>query len=250
MELSFEGPVVGGRQFSLIRQILLSDTNPTGLLRMDAISRLLQDAATQDIVESGISDEAGGWILRSLEVAIKRPVNYLDTLSISTWCSGISRSWAQRRTQISLDGEAVIEAQAIWVQVNASTGFPMTLSDKFWEIYGPSAGDKKVSARPRLKRPLPAEYEMVQIPLRYSDLDVMGHLNNAIHTSFLEEVLASTATETNRSGRRPTAWRIEFFEETSPTIPVSIYWTTENGTLSGWMKQGEKLCAAAEVELA
>ena len=42
-----------GRTFSVAYRIRLSDMDETGRLRLDAVARFLQDAATDDVEETG-----------------------------------------------------------------------------------------------------------------------------------------------------------------------------------------------------
>ena len=78
-----------------------------------------------------------------------------ENLSLTTFCSGTGRSWAERRTSISGDRGGSVEAVSLWVQVDAATDRIRALGDEFHQIYGDAAGGRRVSAR--LSLPGPAD---------------------------------------------------------------------------------------------
>ena len=59
-----------GRLYSHERRVRLSDAGPDAGLRLDGVARYLQDAATDDWADSGLSPE-GTWVVRrtALQVA-------------------------------------------------------------------------------------------------------------------------------------------------------------------------------------
>ena len=67
---------------------------------------------------------------------------YLDWLTLATWCSGLGPRWAERR--YSMTGErGVVEAATLWVHVDMTTMKPVALPAGFEEQFGrrgPRAG--------------------------------------------------------------------------------------------------------------
>ncbi len=76
----------------------------------------------------------------------------------------------------------------MWVHVDTVTGRPARLGEEFDRIYGEAAGGRTVSSRLSLGGP-PSEATVRTWPVRRSDLDVFGHVNNAVLWSVLEEAL-------------------------------------------------------------
>lgn len=186
-----------GRTVSSARAVRLGDVSPRGRLRLDALACYLQDVANDDARSSGIADP-DGWVVRRTAFLIDRHAVLAETVTLTTFCSGIGPRWAERRTVIRGDRGAVAEAVSLWVAVDAGTGRPRRLDADFAAVYGPSAGGRTVSARlvhqdptrdPRDDRgedPAPG----LPFPLRFADFDPFGHVNNAVHWAMLEEVLA------------------------------------------------------------
>ncbi len=168
-----------GRTFSNHRKIRLADTGPNGLLRVDGAARFLQDVATDDWEDSGI-DPGSTWVVRrtALRVALDgRWPRLSETIEVTTWCGGYGAAWAERRTDFSIDGATLIEAAALWVPINRQ-GKPQRVSSNFLAVYGEACDGRKVPGR--IPTPeLPTTAEVRPWTLRQSDLDIVGHVNNA-----------------------------------------------------------------------
>lgn len=180
-----------GRRFQHSAEVRLGDTDPRGRLRLDATARLLQDVANDDARDAGL-DNAGGWVVRRTLIDVRRPAELAERLSLTTFCGGIGRSWAERRTSITGDRGAAIEAVSLWVQVDVERGRPTALGDTFHERYGEASGGRTVSSRLSLAAP-PPETSRAPWFVRAADLDVFGHANNAVAWTVLEERLADAA---------------------------------------------------------
>ncbi|MEO1056112.1 MAG: acyl-ACP thioesterase domain-containing protein [Actinomycetota bacterium] len=169
------------------RRVRLGDVDIDAALRLDATARYLQDVATDDAADAALGD-AYGWVVRRTMIAVHTPARLGERVELATFCSGTGRSWAERRTIISGNRGAHLDAVALWIRVDPTTGRPTGLGDDFMAIYGPAAADRRVSTRLQLDDP-PAETERRPWPLRQTDLDPLGHVNNAAQWAALEEIL-------------------------------------------------------------
>jgi len=177
-----------GRVFHGRQRVRLGDIDPVGRLRLDAVARYLQDVANDDAYDSGIANPAE-WVVRRTVVEIRRSAVLREDLDLATFCSGTGASWAERRTVIRGELGAEIDAASLWIQVDAASGRPARLTPDFAAVYGPSAGGRVVRARLRLTEDVPDEATDRPFAVRRADLDVMGHVNNAVYWAMLEEVL-------------------------------------------------------------
>lgn len=175
-------------------EVRLGDTDPAGQLRLDAIAQMLQNVANDDARDAALPN-ANGWVVRRTLIDVRRAATLGERLALTTFCAGTGRSWAERRTSIAGDGGAEIEAASLWVQVDTSSGRPQTLGAEFHAIYGATAAGRVVSSRLSLPGPTPATATDAWT-VRAADLDVFGHVNNAVAWAVLEEALAG------RGGRR------------------------------------------------
>ena len=162
---------------------------PAGRLRLDAIARYLQEAAEDDVIDSGLREPAA-WLLRRCTMRIDAYPHQGEEVKVRTFCSGTGPRWAERTTTLASASADLIQARAIWVAMSPA-GRPTELGAKFRSIYAASAEGRSVSAR--LSLPAPSQsLPRRPWPLRASDFDIAGHVNNAIHWSALEDVLAGT----------------------------------------------------------
>jgi acyl-ACP thioesterase len=175
-----------GRTYALQRYVRLGDVNPYGRMRLDSVARAIQDIATADAADA-LTGSAFAYVLRRLWIDMPQTPVLSERLTMTTFCGGTARSWAERRTSIVGDRGARIEAAAIWVAID-ETGKPSRLPDDFVAAYSEAAAGRRVDAR--LNHPAPPETAASQTwPIRYADLDTLGHVNNAAHWSAVEDVL-------------------------------------------------------------
>jgi acyl-ACP thioesterase len=156
-------------------------------MRLDEIARWLQDVAFGDLVDAGLSGE-GFWIVRRTRLRVERFPRFAEELRLSTFCTGASALAAERTTRIEGTEGAALEAVSIWVNVDPETRMPARLPDGFFTAYGESVAGRK--ARGRLRHPPPPE-DATSRPwtFRHTDLDLAGHVNNAVYWEIVEECL-------------------------------------------------------------
>jgi acyl-ACP thioesterase len=178
---------VAGRVFAAERRVRLGDVSPRGRLRLDAIVRYLQDVADDDTRAAGFVD-AQGWVVRRTVVEVLSFPTFLEPVALRTWCSGTGGRWAERRTSLRGEGGGHVEAATLWVHLDPAAMRPRPLPEQFHAIFGPSAGGRTV--RPRLLHAeSPSEGEVARRgwPLRFTDFDVLGHVNNAAYWAVVED---------------------------------------------------------------
>jgi acyl-ACP thioesterase len=120
---------------------------------------------------------------------------YLQEIDLTTWCGGVGSHWAERRTRISaVDGTVLIDAAALWVHVDEATLQPSRVPDDVAALLLASAAGRQVNARLILREKEFATGNTVMPqdwPLRFSDFDAVGHMNNAAYWEIIEESLAA-----------------------------------------------------------
>jgi acyl-ACP thioesterase len=109
-----------------------------------------------------------------------------ERVALRTWCSGVGPRTAERRTTLEGDRGGAVQAVAVWAHLDPQTGLPARLSESFHEVYGPSAGPGRPDHRLRHPPP-PEDAERLPWTFRAADLDVAGHVNNAVYWEALEE---------------------------------------------------------------
>ena len=181
-----------GREFTARRRVRLGDATPNGRLRLDALARYLQDVSNDDTRGAEWSDPHW-WVVRRTVVDIHEFPKYMEEVDLTTWCGGLGSHWAERRTQIaSLDGRVLVDAAALWVHIDQDTMQPSRVPEDVVTTLTESSGGREIGARFLLKNKLFTEENASHAPwpLRFSDYDAVGHMNNAAYWEIVEEHLA------------------------------------------------------------
>ena len=209
-----------GRRFSVVRKVRLGDITPKGRLRLDAVARYLQDIATDDSLDGGY-DEPHSWVVRRTQMWVTSFPKYLDQVELTTWCGALGSHWAERRTQIRCNGAVSIECAALWVRVDFKTMKPVALSTELIDLLQTATGGRKISSRLEIGKNLPAldsnDATSQDWPIRFSDMDAVGHLNNAAYWEVLEEYLGA-----NSGQRAPLLATVEHHGAIDPGNKVRI----------------------------
>jgi acyl-ACP thioesterase len=177
---------LSGRVFAAHRRIRLSDTDASGRLRLDAVARYLQDVAADDVADAGWAPDEHIWVVRRTEVHVVEPFARDTAVGIETWCSGVAAAAAARRYSLTGDAGGRIEAESIWIHLGPDLQ-PLRLGERFLSVYGSSADGRRASTRLELPAPGPAGARR-DWPLRATDVDQLGHVNNAAYWAPLEDV--------------------------------------------------------------
>lgn len=178
-----------GRVFEQVVQPGFADSAPSGRIRLDALARWLQDIAYADVEEAGLAAGAV-WVVRRTRIRVERFPRFGDKFLLSTFCSGLGRMWAERRTTVSRLGqsEGDVEAVSLWVHLDPEHWRPAKFSQREIDVYGPSAAGRRVTARLRHPAPDGVVGESTW-SFRATELDIAGHINNAAYWQPLEEEL-------------------------------------------------------------
>jgi acyl-ACP thioesterase len=166
----------------------IADGDAAGRCRLDAIARWLQDVAYADLIDSGFEGR-GAWIVRRTRIQVGRFPRFGEDLTLRTFCSGIGRFSAERRTSIR-GRTAAVETGSLWVCLDPERGRPMRFSPDFIAVYEESAGGRDANVRRRHGDP-PGDAERSPWHFRATEMDPAGHINNSHYWVPLEEELAS-----------------------------------------------------------
>ncbi len=193
----------------------LADCAPSGRIRLDALARWLQDIAYADVEDAGLAGYAY-WVVRRTRIRVLRWPRFAERFTVRTFCSGLGRMWAERRTTISADAgpapHGVVEAVALWVHLDAKSRQPTPFAREEIEAYGGAAAGRRVSARLRHPQPdhspgmrdaTPARDRPTSLDwprarewtFRSVDCDIADHVNNAAYWQPLEEELLDLRPE-------------------------------------------------------
>jgi acyl-ACP thioesterase len=131
-------------------------------------------------------------VLRRLRLCVERFPRFGAALEVETFCSGTGSLVAERRSTVRDGAGAAVQALALWVHLDADGTHPRPLPRGFEAVYGASAAARRVRARLRHPAAPPAGAPVRPWRFRAADLDLAGHVNNAVYWQVLEEELAGS----------------------------------------------------------
>ncbi|HSJ16658.1 MAG TPA: acyl-ACP thioesterase domain-containing protein [Solirubrobacterales bacterium] len=178
-----------GRVFERALRPGAADADGGGRARLDAIARWLQDVAYLDLVDAGFEDR-GAWIVRRLRIRAERFPRFGEELTLRTFCSGLGRFSAERRTSV-VGTEARVEAVALWVCLDREAGRPLRFPRDFVAAYEESAAGRPAGTRLRHPDPPDGAERVATWLFRATDVDAAGHVNNSHFWEPLEQELAA-----------------------------------------------------------
>jgi acyl-ACP thioesterase len=220
-----------GRVFSGSRVIAGTDVTPGGRLRLDALVRFLQQIAEEDVLSAGLALPYD-WLVRKYTIVIGGCPARGERVEFRTFCSGTGPRWAERATTLtSTDGDDLIQARGVWVAVTQPEGRACAPGEEFHRVYGEAAQGRRVSARLAHPAP-PGKAAAREWPLRASDFDIAGHVNNAVHWAAVEDVLTGVDW-------LPVHAEMEYRSPILPGQPVRVAVSEEPGQLRVWLLGAE-----------
>ncbi len=227
-----------GRLFETSRPVRLGDATTTGRLRLDALARILQDVGADDMADAGL-DPTDPWVARRTDVSAHRWPRFGERLLIATFCSALGPRWGERRTSLRTEAGGHIETSTLWVHVDAQ-GRPASLDPGFVDCYQRSAAGRRVTTRRSLPGP-PAELQGERPwVLRASDLDALGHVNNAAALAAVEDLLW-------QRGEVPRHTAVEYVAVIDPFDQAQLGWRADESLLGVWLTVAGNLRLAAQV---
>ncbi len=218
---SFAGPAFAG----------IADCAPSGRVRLDALARWLQDIAYLDVLDVGLESVAV-WVVRRTRIRVNRWPRFAERFELTTFCTGLGRMWAERRTDVRRPGVDVpdVEAVSLWVHLDPVRRLPFPLTEVEVSAFAGSGPPRRVTAR--LRHPLPpATSEAAsEWTFRATDADIADHINNAAYWQPLEEELLGRGAE-------PGPVDIEL-EYRAPAQPGVTRWLAEGD--ARWIVGGDE----------
>ena len=230
-------PPAAGRMFRGSRRVRLGDCSPGGRLRLDAAARYLQDLSDDDTRDAGLAQMT--WVVRRTVIDVLHFPTYLEQLEMVTWCSGIGSRWAERRVDITSAGGGLLRSATLWVHLDADTLRPVPQSPVFAETFAAASQGRSVSPRLVLDGP-PADLVLADWPLRFTDFDVMEHVNNAVAFALVEEVLAA-----RRAWRAPLRLEVEYRQPIDRGVTVWHGVSEAAAHVDGWLLDDAQRCLIA-----
>lgn len=172
-----------------------SDVDQHLNVKISSLMRFMQDVATSHAEELGVGkpstiDKGLYWVITRYALTILRAPRYLETINVITYPGDDMKFIFPRYFMITSEsGELLVKASTYW----------MILDKEKHKVVLRPFGDRELPGEHMEgEEPLPMKVEPKEVKLiekrkvRYSDIDLNGHLNN---TKYIEYVLDLKTTD-------------------------------------------------------
>lgn len=168
-------------------------------LKLADLFRIMQDVATEDaerltIGKADTIDKGYFWVITRYAVTIYKYPKYLETINVSTYPQGKNKFIYPRNYIItSQSGETLITASATWLLIEKATRkIALHVFDDKDVPEEHVEGEEPNAIKVEVVDPTFVEERKV----RYSDIDLNGHLNN---TRYIEYIVDSLGDEFHKN---------------------------------------------------
>lgn len=188
------------------RGVRFDECGRDGRMRAAALLRHAQDVAWlhSERLEFGrawYEARGVGWVVRGIDLLIDQPPHSNEVVTATTSLVGFRHVMARRHNRLfTASGRVIADAAIDWVMTDTEgrpSRFPAAFAS-FVERVGATFLPIKIPA----VAPDDSPAHTVEIPLRTSDVDPLGHVNHAAWLEVIEEALNSIAPEQLAAARR------------------------------------------------
>jgi acyl-ACP thioesterase len=228
----FRPPSEAERRGRLRFRVRFDEATPSGRIRTSVLLRYAADLASYHSEQRGFGrswyrDRGLAWLVRGVDLEIRRPIDYGAELTGTTEAVGARKVLARRRTEF---GDATDELAAVvvvdWAMISVEgvpTRIPAGLGVAFGMV---EEGFDPIRVRATL--PVVASPLGLDLVVRRQELDPMDHVNNAVYLDWAEEAIRAAAEPGPNVDLDavPRRWRLEYLASAEPaTTVLASAWT-------------------------
>jgi acyl-ACP thioesterase len=184
-------PPDGAVVFEASWPVRLGDTDAAERLRLDAIARYVMDLGYEHLEEVEDGDRHPAWLVRRTVIDVLQPITFGDRVHLRRWPSALSNRWFTARIQIRSETGGLVEAEQFLINVDPEAGRPARMTDRFMAPMLEITTEHRLRWKAALQEIPREDGHSRPFPLRVTDLDRYGHVNNAVHWEAVEEGLAA-----------------------------------------------------------
>lgn len=195
------------------------DVDRDQLLTLAGMFQILQEGAIRhaDLHDLGAQAKATNgdtWFLNRISTAIHRYPRYGESVRLATWSAGIRSFKGYREFRLHAGGELLLSASSLWLRLNHETGALVRVPPEVARAFPERPGDVFHPQIEKLRFDHPPANAVTQdISIRYSDIDVNGHVNNAAYYDYLQTALAGLGAPVH-----PKRIELHFVKEITPSL--------------------------------
>lgn len=216
--------------YSATYRVRVSDVDLRGRIKLSSLLSLLQEAATDHAEQLGVGrkhlfERGLGWALSKMVLNVRRLPRWGERLTIKTWPGSRTVVAANREFVLSTDdGRTIATARTLWVlfDLGARRIAKLDLLGS-WPSIDERADDSQFE-RPHF--PQTGELLTAVFGVRKDDIDLNGHVNNAVYITWALEPLSLAFWQAHE----PSHIALWFLSEVLPEAQVSSQCIGEGDT--------------------
>jgi acyl-CoA thioester hydrolase len=157
--------------------------------------RYMQEAAFDASAAAGYDTDryhalGQSWLIRETDIEYLHPLRYGDSVQIKTWVADFRRVRSRRAYELCCArlGEMVARASTDWAYLDTASGRPVAIPTEMKAAFFP--GGEEPVALPRKRFPaaeVPPDAFKLRRRAEWRDLDMVGHVNNAVYLQYVED---------------------------------------------------------------
>lgn len=166
-----------------------------------------------DMKNSGIS-----WLLSRVYVKLGEMPVWGESFNVETWAYGIEKLHGVRYFRFSRDnGEVFARVNTLWLVIDLKKMRPLRPAEAWQSIR--SHDEKLEIPMPEKLQPLENALAVHERHVRYSDIDVMQHVNNTRYVEWFQDALPTQFWEKNQLK----SFQINYIHEIKENEDIGIY---------------------------
>ncbi|SRR5690554_1386618 len=179
------------------------EADSSGRASIQNICNYLQEAASNHAAELGVSieqltDQQLVWMLARLHVQVDEYPGWREEVTVETWPSGADLLYATRDFNVRTGAGTLARGTSAWLLVDANRRRPIRVPDFIKRIELPERERVLEDRTDKLPDP-PDSAEEHPVRVRYSDQDLIGHVNNVLYIDWAVESVPLVETHVVQS---------------------------------------------------
>lgn len=239
--------------FTLKSRVSSYDVGPERRIRPSVVLRLFQETAGRQLEQAGMGYEALRghgmvFLLTGVGLRVRRMPAFTETVETTTWFCGTQGVRFLRGMRLTAGGETCVELGSHWVLAEPEGHRPLRPSAyPSPETMPPVAGDPMPVTLQKLKPALFSDQACPAAPrpVRWSDLDYNGHVNNAVYADILCDCFPG-----GYDGRTLAGLQIDYLAEALPGDIIEVRAKREGQTTLFEGRISSRPCFTARTESA
>lgn len=193
-------PLITTRRFR-VRQY---ECDPFGYLKKANFLRYMQESAFDASAAAGYPMQKYAemhrlWVIRTSEIEYLQPAKYDDCIEVKTWIADFRRATSRRMYEITRCDTAELLARGFsdWVYIDPRDGTVCSVPREMQEAFFPEGVPTSFPSRQTFPAapPPPEGVYKVRRPVEWHDLDLAGHVNNAMYLNYAADCAMQLARE-------------------------------------------------------